>query len=105
MRQGKHALPAAVVVACVAALAVAAAAPARTEASSPIKAAWIYVGPHNDGGWSQAHDRGRLAVQRRSARTSSRPTRRTSRKGRRPRRSSATGCQKTAPVFQGPLPP
>jgi basic membrane protein A and related proteins len=64
MRQGKHALLAAVVVACVAALAVAAAAPARTEASSPIKAAWIYVGPHNDGGWSQAHDRGRLAVQK-----------------------------------------
>ena len=26
------------------------------------KAAWIYVGPHNDGGWSQAHDEGRLAV-------------------------------------------
>ncbi|CAB4707572.1 unannotated protein [freshwater metagenome] len=26
------------------------------------KAAWIYVGPHNDGGWSQAHDQGRLAV-------------------------------------------
>ena len=24
------------------------------------KAAWIYVGPHNDGGWSQAHDQGRL---------------------------------------------
>ena len=28
------------------------------------KAAWIYVGPHNDGGWSQAHDQGRLAVQK-----------------------------------------
>src|SRR5207244_357162 len=28
------------------------------------KAAWIYVGPHNDGGWSQAHDEGRLAVQK-----------------------------------------
>jgi basic membrane protein A and related proteins len=32
--------------------------------STPIKAAWIYVGPHNDGGWSQAHDAGRLYVQR-----------------------------------------
>lgn len=31
---------------------------------APFKAAWIYVGPHNDGGWSQAHDMGRLAVQR-----------------------------------------
>src|ERR671939_504734 len=28
------------------------------------KAAWIYVGPHNDGGWSQAHDQGRLMVQK-----------------------------------------
>ena len=26
--------------------------------------AWIYVGPHNDAGWSQAHDAGRLAVQK-----------------------------------------
>ena len=32
--------------------------------TTPIKAAWIYVGPHNDGGWSQAHDRGRLKVQK-----------------------------------------
>jgi basic membrane lipoprotein Med (substrate-binding protein (PBP1-ABC) superfamily) len=31
---------------------------------APFKVAWIYVGPHNDGGWSQAHDRGRLAVQK-----------------------------------------
>jgi basic membrane protein A len=30
---------------------------------TPFKAAWIYVGPHNDGGWSQAHDQGRLYVQ------------------------------------------
>src|SRR5204862_1645615 len=32
--------------------------------SAPFKAAWIYVGPHNDGGWSQAHDQGRLMVQK-----------------------------------------
>src|SRR5438128_1582119 len=31
--------------------------------SAAFKAAWIYVGPHNDGGWSQAHDKGRLYVQ------------------------------------------
>jgi basic membrane protein A len=31
---------------------------------SAFKVAWIYVGPHNDGGWSQAHDQGRLYVQR-----------------------------------------
>ncbi len=36
-------------------------------AAAPIKAAWIYVGPHNDGGWSQAHDRGRLYVQKKLA--------------------------------------
>jgi basic membrane protein A len=28
------------------------------------KVAWIYVGPHNDAGWSQAHDDGRKYVQR-----------------------------------------
>ncbi len=28
-----------------------------------LKAAWIYVGPSNDGGWSQAHDTGRKFVE------------------------------------------
>lgn len=32
--------------------------------STPYKVAFIYVGPHNDGGWSQAHDAGRLYVQK-----------------------------------------
>jgi basic membrane protein A len=32
--------------------------------ASAFKVAWIYVGPHNDGGWSQAHDNGRLYVQK-----------------------------------------
>ena len=32
--------------------------------NSPYKVAWIYVGPHNDHGWSQAHDQGRLYVQK-----------------------------------------
>ena len=32
--------------------------------TASFKAAWIYVGPHNDGGWSQAHDQGRLYVQK-----------------------------------------
>jgi basic membrane protein A and related proteins len=31
--------------------------------TASFKAAWIYVGPHNDAGWSQAHNEGRLAVQ------------------------------------------
>ena len=45
-----------------AALVVTAAGSAKQ--SDVFKAAWIYVGPHNDGGWSQAHDDGRLAVQK-----------------------------------------
>src|SRR3954471_8434906 len=32
--------------------------------SSAYKVAWIYVGPHNDHGWSQAHDEGRAYVQK-----------------------------------------
>jgi basic membrane protein A and related proteins len=35
-----------------------------TTKSAAFKAAWIYVGPHNDCGWSQAHDQGRLYVQK-----------------------------------------
>src|SRR5438132_13329396 len=43
----------------------AATGSARTEqATSTFKVAWIYVGPHDDHGWSQAHDAGRLYVQR-----------------------------------------
>src|SRR3954471_10512382 len=30
--------------------------------TAPYKVAWIYVGPHNDHGWSQAHDAGREYV-------------------------------------------
>jgi basic membrane protein A and related proteins len=48
-------------VAVVLALGVAAGSAAKT---ATFKAAWIYVGPHNDGGWSQAHDAGRLFVQK-----------------------------------------
>ena len=52
-----------VVVAAAVALALgAASSPAKSNAA--FKAAWIYVGPHNDGGWSQAHDAARLYVQK-----------------------------------------
>ena len=44
-------------------LVLAAAVSAKPEQGA-FKAAWIYVGPHNDGGWSQAHDAGRLKVQK-----------------------------------------
>ena len=32
--------------------------------ATPYKVAFIYVGPHNDGGWSQAHEQGRQFVQK-----------------------------------------
>jgi basic membrane protein A len=34
-----------------------------TTTSTPYKAAWIYVGPKTDGGWTQAHDDGRKYVE------------------------------------------
>jgi len=51
-------------------LAAATAALASLAAAKPakhakvFKVAWIYPGPHNDGGWSQAHDAGRLYVEK-----------------------------------------
>jgi basic membrane protein A and related proteins len=66
MRARKLGLVPMLVVTTAAALAIVATSSARTDAATatPFKAAWIYVGPHNDGGWSQAHDNGRLAVQK-----------------------------------------
>src|SRR5574337_641820 len=46
----------------VGALALAGGSAAKPQAA--FKVAWIYPGPHNDHGWSQAHDAGRLYVQR-----------------------------------------
>jgi basic membrane protein A len=43
------------------ALVMTTAGSAKPE-QSPLKVAFIYPGPHNDGGWAQAHDRGRLLV-------------------------------------------
>src|SRR5436305_6364842 len=65
MRKRKHAFAALVV--AIAATAVVLAAGVGTGAAksnAAFKVAWIYVGPHNDAGWSQAHDAGRLAVQK-----------------------------------------
>lgn len=47
----------------VTALALAGGGAAKPE-QEPFKVAFIYPGPHNDGGWSQAHDRGRLAIEK-----------------------------------------
>jgi basic membrane protein A and related proteins len=52
-----------VIVSTVVALALGAAT-GTAKSSGAYKVAWIYVGPHNDGGWSQAHDDGRLYVQK-----------------------------------------
>jgi basic membrane protein A len=48
---------------CALALTLAGAG-AASHSATPFKVAWIYVGPHNDGGWSQAHDDGRQYVQK-----------------------------------------
>jgi basic membrane protein A and related proteins len=65
MRKSKLALVATGLTIAATALVFAAGVSARTQAqTAAFKAAWIYVGPHNDGGWSQAHDQGRLKVQK-----------------------------------------
>jgi basic membrane protein A len=61
----KFALAAILVVIAAAAVALAVStAPGSAKSNAAFKAAFIYVGPHNDGGWSQAHDEGRLAAQK-----------------------------------------
>ena len=55
------AVPLALVAALILALGVSTGS---AKQSAAYKAAWIYVGPHDDHGWSQAHDKGRLYVQK-----------------------------------------
>src|SRR5256885_3672087 len=65
MRKRKHAFAALVVAIAATAVVMSVgvgAGSARSNAT--FKVAWIYVGPHNDAGWSQAHDAGRLFVQK-----------------------------------------
>ncbi len=52
------------VIAAIAAVLALGTSPGAAKSNDAFKAAWIYVGPHNDGGWSQAHDQGRLFVQK-----------------------------------------
>src|SRR6266702_3760873 len=55
---------AALVLVCVAASVLAVTATkGSAKSTAAYKVAWIYVGPHNDHGWSEAHDKGRLYVQ------------------------------------------
>jgi basic membrane protein A len=64
MKKGKYAVVAALLATSAVAAAVFMANGAAAKPSAgAFKVAWIYVGPHNDAGWSQAHDNGRLYVQ------------------------------------------
>jgi basic membrane protein A and related proteins len=63
MRKRTAVLAAVVVAAGATTLALTTAVSAKPH-KAPFKVAWIYPGPHNDHGWSQAHDRGRLYVQK-----------------------------------------
>ena len=64
-RKGRVAIALLLVAFGVTALALAGGVSAKPQAkTAPIKAAWILVGPHKDGGWNQAHNRGRLYVQK-----------------------------------------
>jgi basic membrane protein A len=58
------ALPLVLAAALVLALGVSNGSARSHKESAAFKAAWIYVGPHDDHGWSQAHDKGRLFVQK-----------------------------------------
>jgi len=63
MKKGRYAL-AALFLATVGTAALLASAAAAKPRAGAFKVAWIYVGPHNDAGWSQAHDAGRQYVQK-----------------------------------------
>jgi basic membrane protein A len=64
MSRGKVA-PAALLLALAAAAVVLVSAGAGSaKQQAAFKAAWIYVGPHNDHGWSQAHEESREYVQK-----------------------------------------
>jgi basic membrane protein A len=58
------ALPFALAGALLLALGVSTGSARTQKHAAALKAAWMYVGPHNDNGWSQAHDKGRLYVQK-----------------------------------------
>jgi basic membrane protein A and related proteins len=65
MTRRKFALAAIMLVmVAVAAVLALGASSGKAKSSGAYKVAWIYVGPHNDGGWSQAHDEGRQYVQK-----------------------------------------
>src|ERR1700689_4577159 len=65
MTRRKFALAAIMLVmVAVAAVLALGASSGKAKSNGAYKVAWIYVGPHNDGGWSQAHEDGRQYVQK-----------------------------------------
>src|SRR5205809_3266888 len=64
MKGRKHALAALFLALGTSAIVLVGASVGSAKSQAAFKAAWIYVGPHNDAGWSQAHDQGRLYVQK-----------------------------------------
>ena len=63
MRRGKLALALLALAGVVTLVVGVATSSAKTHKRAAFKVAWIYVGPHDDHGWSEAHDKGRLYVQ------------------------------------------
>src|SRR3989441_6696640 len=66
MMKSRRVLAALILTFGTAALVAAGAVTAQShrKAAKPYKVAWLYPGPYNDGGWSQAHDAGRVYVQK-----------------------------------------
>src|SRR5438445_10909319 len=56
-------IPVGILAIAAAAVALVAAGAGSARQAAAFKVAWIYVGTHNDAGWSQAHDQGRQYVQ------------------------------------------
>ncbi len=61
--RGKYVLGGLVLALAATGLVLATAVSAKPEQKA-LKVAWIYPGPHNDGGWAQSHDEGRLFVEK-----------------------------------------
>ena len=57
-------IPAGVLAIAAIALSLVVTGAGSARQAGAFKVAWIYVAPHNDGGWSEAHDNGRLYVQK-----------------------------------------
>src|SRR6516225_2818258 len=62
--RGRRSTRAVLVLALAALVFAVAGVSSASRAATPFKVAWILVGPHNDGGWSQAHYNGMQYVQK-----------------------------------------